>query len=79
MAGFEERAYKSIKSRHMVKVRELAEAIQANAGYVIADLDRARIPRSRSLPDDVRELDRRLNILEALEELKDIYDSASEG
>jgi hypothetical protein len=70
VADFENRAYQSIRGRHMLKVRELAEAIQASAGHVLADLDRAR-----SLPDDVRELDRRVNILDALEELKGIYDS----
>jgi hypothetical protein len=75
VASFEQRAYESIRGRHIAKVRELAESIGSNAGYILADLDRGRIPRARSLPDDVRELDRRVNILEGLEELKGIYDS----
>jgi hypothetical protein len=79
VSNFKDRAYESIRGRHVAKVRELAESIQANAGYVLADLDRGRIPRARNLPDDTRELDRRLAVLEALEELKGIYDADAEG
>ena len=75
MAAYSERAYESIRDRHIAKVRELAESIQANAGYVLADLDRDRIPRDRALPDDTRELSRRLAVLEAIQELHDIYDA----
>jgi hypothetical protein len=79
MATFGERGYQSIRGRHMLKVRDLAESIRDNAGYVLADLARGRIPSSRALPDDVRELDRRLHILEAIGELKDIYDAGKAG
>ena len=72
----EGRYYQSTRDRHMQQVRKLAESIQADAGYVLARLDRDAIPQTYSLTEDVRNLVQRIAVLEALAEMKKVYDSA---
>lgn len=80
MADFEERAYKSIRARHITKVRQLAESIRDGAGYVLADLDRGdTFLHGHNIAEDAAELRRRLDVLDALKELKGIYDSGEKS
>jgi hypothetical protein len=80
MADFEQRAYESIRARHITKVRQLAESIRDGAGYVLADLDRGdTFLHGHNIAEDAAELRRRLDVLDALKELKGIYESGAIG
>ena len=51
-------------------VRETAEALQRNAGYILDDLDRERLPRMRSCVADALKLARTIEAIEALAEVE---------
>ena len=72
----EGRYYQSARDRHMQQLRKLAESIQDTAGYVLKRLDQDAIPQTYNLTEEVRDLVRRVAVLEALAEMKKVYDSA---
>lgn len=75
-AQWQTRAAGSIRTRHESKIRELAEDIIANAGYILADLDRDRVPVLRNLLADAQQISSRVAALEAIKELTEVYESA---
>jgi hypothetical protein len=81
MAGepFEELYYRSTYSRRTDLAGTLAGSIRDAASHVLFDLERDRIPRMRSLADDVLRLSRTIAELEAMAEMKKVYDSAAES
>jgi hypothetical protein len=48
-------------------VREVAERLQANAGYILDDLDRGRLPVLRSVLDSALKLARDIEVMTALD------------
>jgi hypothetical protein len=63
----------NLRDRHEAKIRELCADIAANAGYILADLDRSRVPRLRNLLDDAIQIATRIEALEAVAEMRKIY------
>jgi hypothetical protein len=74
---FEDRYYRNTRARHLDQLRKLATNIQESAGYALARLDQDAIPQTYSLTEDVRDFVTRVAVLDALSELKGVYDSAS--
>jgi hypothetical protein len=76
--AFHARATRSVRGRHEAKVRELAESLQANAGYLLADLDRGRVPQIRHVLHDALMIAERISALEAVREVTAIYESTED-
>ncbi len=74
--NFRDYAVTSLRGRHAAKLRELAEDIAKEAEYVLADLDRGRVPRLRNLRDAALQISERIAALEAVEEMAAIYEDA---
>lgn len=70
-----ERAIANLRKRHEYKLREMAESIQANAGYLLADLDHGNAPNLRNLLHDAEMIAVRIEALEAVNETAAIYES----
>lgn len=71
--------YSSGYDRRMDAVAGLAESIRDNASHILLDLERGRIPRIRSLLDSAQRLAVTLAELDALAEMKKVYDSLAES
>lgn len=74
--NFRDRAVASLRGRHATKLRELADDIAKEAEYVLADLDRGRVPRLRNLRDAALQVGERIAALEAVDEMAAIYKDA---
>ena len=59
-------AARDVYLQRALAVREAAEQLQANAGYILSDLDRARTPVLRSVLDDALKLARDIEVMTAL-------------
>lgn len=68
-----ERAVTSVRARHMTKIRALAEDIQRNAEFMLAALDRGRVPYLHTLPGEIQEIAERLQAVAAIDEIDEIY------
>jgi hypothetical protein len=79
--SFRDRAVQNLRARHATKLRELAEDITKEAGFVLADLDRGRVPRLRNLLDCANDISRRIAALEVVDEMTGYYaaDPEAEG
>lgn len=72
---WQEHAVRNIEDRHVSRIRELAESLRENAGYLLADLDRGREPRLRNVLGDAQQIAERIRALEAVREVTGIYES----
>jgi hypothetical protein len=74
---FQQRALKSLKSRHMSGLRREAEQISETIGYVLRDLDAGRLPgpRAREVLACAQGLATRMQALETLGEATDIIEA----
>jgi hypothetical protein len=70
-----QRAISNLRLRHEDKIRTLCEDIAKNAGYVLADLDRGRVPQLRSLLSDALGVAERIAALEAAAEVIGYYEA----
>ena len=71
--------YQSTCARRADAAARLAGSVRDNAGRVLLDLERGRIPRIRSLLDSAQRLAVTLAELEAIAEMKSACDAAKDG
>lgn len=72
-SDYKDRATQNVRARHVAKIREMAEDAQSQAQYILADLDRDRVPRIRNLLEDAQQIFARIQALETADELAEIY------
>jgi hypothetical protein len=81
--SFEERAHGNLVRRNEEKIRENAERIQEHIGYVLQRIAAGHVASTglyaRDIAASAQEIVTRVAALEAVEELKGIYDSAAES
>jgi hypothetical protein len=75
VAKFEERYYTATYERRLDACRDALNSIRDNCGYAENDIMRGRIPALRSILDEALRLARTIEALEAMTEMKEVYDS----